>query len=183
MKLHHIVAGAGLAATVAMPALAEEDKAGRFEVGGGLMLLDDPSVFGATVRAGYTHLVSETVFIGAEAEGNFGFTSEEESGVDIELDSTLAGFLVVGGQSDQTRFFGRIGYHDTTFNGGFGGVSVDVTGNGLAAGLGADIQFRDNIGVRFDATYLHFDELDAGGFTTDVDDGSTILSVTLTYAF
>lgn len=180
-----IVMGIALTAMGAAQAENETDgNKGFFEFGGGAMLLDDPSVVGVVGRAGYHHPVSSTLYLGVEGEGNFGLSSETVEGVDFELKNALGAYLVLSATTGSGgSFFGRIGFHETTFTGEYGGLSLDLESSGFSGGVGFNWYMNDTWSVRTDATYFHYDEFTSAGVVTEVDDGSTILSVAMAARF
>ena len=105
---------------------------------------------------------SDTTWWGFEAEASFGVGEETVAGVDTKLTSDLAAFAVAHFDvSEQFTLFARAGYGVTRFEFQPG---LDVSVDGPAYGVGAQFNFGERDGVRFDYTYHDL--------TTDTDEAS-----------
>lgn len=100
---------------------------------------------------------------GIEAEGSFGVTSTDVSGLDFEMKNTIAvyavGYLPL---SDNFDLIGRVGYGRTEFEISGGGLSASLDDAGFTGGLGAIYRFDDKNGIRADVTRHQYKDLDAG---------------------
>jgi outer membrane immunogenic protein len=112
-----------------------------------------------TARAGFA-LNSN---ISLEAEGGFGLTEEtvREMGVDVDFKIKWTAGAFVKAQfpvSDKVRLFGRLGYAKTEVSGEANGYEVTASGDGVAGGVGAEVDLGGANALRFDVTRYKLDD-------------------------
>lgn len=109
-------------------------------------------IYGGSV--GYNFRLSETIFIGLEADVR-GSSSDL---VDVGYGATLnVGFLV----DDKTALFARSGYREVDFTGGF-------SGGDYTFGVGAQFGFTNNLSIRGIVDTIGFDSVEVrGGIVLD----------------
>lgn len=183
------VISAALMAISATPALSQDS---GFETHVGVSIYDTNEFIGGQARLGYMHDVGNFM-IGVEGEAGTAFTDTSETvfdpvignvDVDLGLDSNIGIYGVARtNRSSNFGLIGRVGYHSTKFgadiaNEGLGLLSVGLSTDGFAGGVGIDYAFgndRRNV-IRFDATYLDLGDL-------DIDDGLTVLALSYGHRF
>lgn len=153
-------------ATLAAVALAGAANAqSEFYVTGGYSALDgdDATLSALTGRGG----VFFNDYFGVEGEASFGLGEEDlEFGSSIELSNQFAGYAI--GKypvAENIDIFGRVGYGTAEFDvnvDGLGSGSVDV--DGFSYGVGGQLFFTENVGIRAEYTRFEADdnELDGG---------------------
>jgi outer membrane immunogenic protein len=151
MKLLIAAAAAATALALAAPASAET------YVNLGYSMLDDSDVnLGAvTGRLGWK---SMTPF-GIEGEASFGVNDDEIAGVKVELNSQWAIYgTATAPVSDTVDLFARIGYGSTDLKASAGSLSANGSDESWNFGVGGQIFFSGDNGVRADYTRMDFDE-------------------------
>ncbi len=127
----------------------------------------DSDLYGLQARAGWQ---SKSLF-GAEVEGSFGLTDDDGAVVifngvplaaETEVDTQLAGFGVVRYPvSNKFNVLGRLGYHNTEFNGrvtdGVNTSDVEFSTDGVAYGAGVEYALTPLMGLRADFTRYDLD--------------------------
>ncbi|MBX7249749.1 MAG: porin family protein [Caulobacteraceae bacterium] len=144
-----LLAAAAVAAVafVAAPASAQDQEVRVYGTIGVNILGDSDVTLGeAQARIGF-----RGEHFGVEAEGGIGITDDSIGGVNIDLDHQYAGYLVgYFPVSENTEFFGRIGYG--TFQVSALGGSGDA--NTTNIGVGLQYNMDEHNGFRADYTYM-----------------------------
>jgi outer membrane immunogenic protein len=128
--------------------------------------------------AGYSHLASDddeidvevglltgriggriNDYLGAEAEGSFGLGEDEVVFMDVPIEMKVkyvlagyaVGFVPLG---DNFELLGRVGIGTAEVEASSGDFDISETGSGIHYGVGAQLWFAENHGVRADYTRL-----------------------------
>lgn len=152
MKKALIAAAAVALSFAAAPAFAQDASGPQGYASLGAMVLADDfvSLGGVQARLG----AKFTPNFAIEVEGAVGVVEDSISGVDIQLDHQLAGYLVgFFPVSDQTEFIGRVGYSTFQVSVPGGSGSADT----VNFGVGVQHNFDDHNSLRGDYTFMSGD--------------------------
>lgn len=130
----------------------------------------DSELFGGVARLGY----QSKSFFGAEVEGTLGFSDDEATILTgagpivgtVGVRNSIAAYGVARAPvSKRFNVLGRVGYHNTEFNGDIdlGGTvtEADFSTDGIAYGLGAEYAVSPKTSIRADYTIYDYDGPDA----------------------
>lgn len=134
---------------------------------GGILYDTDSDLYGIQGRLGW----QSKSFYGAEVEGSFGISDDNDGFVDFgggfvqaeqEVDTQIAAFGVLRSPiANKLNVLARVGYHNTEFDAEFDdGVTFleqDFSTDGIAYGIGLEYDLNRNTYVRADYTRYDFD--------------------------
>ena len=150
-KLLIAAAAAAAFGLVAAPASAQDSSDVKVyaSIGGSILADSDISLGGAQARIGF-----RGAHFGVEAEGMIGVTDDSFAGLDVDLDSQFAGY-VVGYMpvSENVELIGRVGYGTFEVDTPFGSGDAQTTN----FGVGLQYNMDDSNGFRADYTYMSGD--------------------------
>lgn len=150
-KLLIAAAAAAAFGLVAAPASAQDSSDVKVyaSIGASILADSDISLGGAQARIGF-----RGAHFGVEAEGMIGVTDDSFAGLDVDLDSQFAGY-VVGYMpvSENVELIGRIGYGTFQVSTPLGSGDAQTTN----FGVGMQYNMDDNNGFRADYTYMSGD--------------------------
>ena len=150
-KLLIAAAAAAAFVMVAAPASAQDSSDVKVyaSIGGTIIGDSDVSLGGAQARIGF-----RGAHFGIEAEGMIGVTGDSIAGLDVDLDSQFAGY-VVGYMpvSENVDLIGRVGYGTFQVSTPFGSGDAQTTN----FGVGLQYNMDANNGFRADYTYMSGD--------------------------
>lgn len=162
--MRFLVIAAVAASAFALPAAAQSASTPEFAVSGGYARYVDGSEewdgHSATGRASARF----HRYFGVDAEIAVGLGSSDLGGVDVTMNSNIAGYAVAYlPLSENADLFARVGYGSTEFEFDFGGgTTVTENFDGVTMGVGGQYFFDANNGIRMDVTRHEYDELDGG---------------------
>ena len=151
--MKHWIAAAAAASALALaaPAFAET----YVNVGYSMTDSDDVNLGAITGRVGWK---SATPF-GVEGEASFGIDDDEIGGVKVELNSQFAVYGTATAKvSDTFDVFARIGYGTSDIKASAGSISASGNDESWNYGVGAQMFFAGNNGVRADYTKMDFND-------------------------
>ncbi|MEM1037460.1 MAG: porin family protein [Pseudomonadota bacterium] len=115
-----------------------------------------------TARGGYDF----TENFGVELEGSFGVADEDVLGATVELSYLIGAYGKVQAPLSETlNVFARAGVVSAELEVSGGGISESASETGFGIGVGATIDFAENLYVRGDYTRLDIEDLEADAFT------------------
>jgi outer membrane immunogenic protein len=152
MKNALFAAAAAVAlALVAAPASAQDTQDVKVYGSIGYTVLGDSDV---TLGAAQARIGFRGEHFGVEAEGAIGVAGDSFSGIDVDLTSEFAGYLVgYMPVSDKVELIGRVGYGTFEVDTPFGSGDAQTTN----FGVGLQYNMDDNNGFRADYTYMSGD--------------------------
>jgi len=103
-------------------------------------------------------------YFGVEGDFALGLGSSDIAGVDVSMNSNVAGYVVAYWPVDPNLdLTARVGYGSTELEFDFGGgTTVTESFDGMAFGIGAQYYFDEHNGVRFDVTRHEYNDIDGG---------------------
>lgn len=147
-------AAAAVGALLAAPTLAHAEIQYYASAGYAAVDIDPVNLAGFQGRFG----AEITPYIAIEGEAAFGLKGDEVAGIDVDLDSEVALFGVAKVPVGESfTVLARVGYSKTKINVG----GTDVSGDGVAYGVGGEYFLNDNDGFRADYTRHDADGGDA----------------------
>ena len=149
-----------LSAGLALAAISSVASAQEFNFSGGYERFDfDEADFDTVVLRG-SYFFNEN--FGVEGQLNFGFDDDTvtfaNTPVNVDFNYGIGAFAVARTNTEGFNIFGRLGYYHSEVEASLAGYSAQGDDGALAAGVGAEFEFDDRNAVRFDYTYIDYDD-------------------------